>query len=363
MSLCRSISKRIVALRSANVALDLRYFRGAKGDIPNGFKTNLLCIVLVFAFCASTFGQSPSDKIKRATQNLNSKQSFKLEYKMKKGQEIRWSVEHVASTKAQIAGEKEDTSSRTKSQKLWKVSSVDSVGNMTFVHSIESVDMWQQIGEGEPITYNSETDKTPPMEFESVTEKIGKPLAVISISPTGQVVDRKTSLQQARFGVGEITVPLPAKNIAIGHKWFVPSVLTAKDEDGRTQQLKTRLHYELSRVKLPNAYISFRTEVLTPIQSEKVKSQIMQQMTKGYVVFDIDRGMVAHKEIEWDEKVQGYEGPDSYLNYVGKMTEKLIAGSARPLAPTGTSSTTKKGGIVTTATEIKTRDGKPIMRK
>ena len=193
---------------------------------------------------------------------------------------------------------------------------------MTFVHTIESVNMWQRIGEAEPVTYNSLTDKEVPLEYDSITSKIGKPLAVITVSPDGQVKDRKTSLEQARFGVGDITTPLPKEDIAIGHKWFVPTTLTAKDEEGRNQQLKARIRYELSNVKLPNAFISFRTEVLTPVHSDKIRSQIMQQLTKGYIVFDMDRGLPIQKEVEWDEKVQGYEGPDSYLNYMGKLTEK-----------------------------------------
>ena len=123
-----------------------------------------------------------------------------------------------------------------------------------------------------------------------------------------------------------MTVPLPKTAIPVGHKWNVPTTLQATDEDGRNQQLKARIAYELVKVKSGNAYISFRTEILTPVESEKVKSQIMQQKTKGYLVFDINRGRPIRKEIEWDETVQGYEGPDSYLQYLGRMTEKLVGG-------------------------------------
>lgn len=326
-------------------------------------------VLLVLACAAPIWaqaktGQPVADSITRATRNANSKQKYKLAYEMKKGENLRWTVEHVASTKTQIAGDSEETSSRSRSTKLWKVSSVDTQGNMTFVHSVETVKMWQQIGDDEPVTYDSSKDKNAPMEYESVPEKIGKPLAVITISPDGQVMDRKTSLPQARFGVGDITTPLPKESVGIGHKWYVPSTLSAKDEEGRTLQLKTRIHYELSKVKLPNAFISFRTEVLTPVQSEKVRSQIMQQLTKGYVVFDIQRGLPIHKEVEWDEKVQGYEGPDSYLNYVGKLTEKFVAGN-RPskLAPVGQSSDSKAAAKTSSKVNIKPRDGQPIMRK
>ena len=332
------------------------------------YRTGLSLFVLLM-LVSTGFSQTTDDKIRNATKRSNSKQKFKLEYKLKAGQEVRWNVEHVASTKAQIAGQKEESSSRSTSRKLWQIRSVDSKGNMTFVHSIEAVNMWQQLGEAEPVTYDSETGEKAPVEFETVTEKIGKPLAVFTVSPQGRVVDRKTSLAQARFGVGEVTVPLPPDSIAIGHKWYVPSQLTAKDEDGRTLQLKTRLHYELSKVKFPNAYISFRTEVLTPIKSDKVKSQIMQQLTKGYIIFNIKDGLPIHKEIQWDEKVQGYEGDDSYLNYVGKMTERLIVSQGQRLKPSvpdsQKSSDAQKNNSNTTVStaRLKTRNGKPIMRK
>ncbi len=315
------------------------------------------------AWAQSKTDESVSELISRATKNANSKQKFQLAYKMQKGQELRWTVEHVASTKTQIAGESEATSSRSQSTKLWKVSSVDSLGNMTFVHTVESVNMWQRIGESEPVTYNSLTDKEVPLEYDSVTSKIGKPLAVITVSPDGQVLDRKTSMDQPHFGVGDITTPLPKEEIAIGYRWFVPTTLTAKDEEGRNQQLKARVQFELSNVKLPNAFISFRTEILTPVQSDKIRSQIMQQLTKGYIVFDMDRGLPVQKEVEWDEKVQGYEGPDSYLNYVGKLTEKFIVGnSSAPLAPVGNAVPPKSDSEVSKV-NIQPRNGKPVMRK
>ena len=101
----------------------------------------VFCLSLIVSFSAinapalaqSKADKSISDLVDRAAKNANSKQKYNLAYKMKKGQELRWTVEHVASTETQIAGEAEATSSRSQSVKLWKVSSVDSRGNMTFV--------------------------------------------------------------------------------------------------------------------------------------------------------------------------------------------------------------------------------------
>lgn len=274
---------------------------------------------------SSRMTRSVNESIERATDNVNRKQKYQLAYQLKKGDKIRWTVEHIASTRTQMLGESEETSSRTQSVKVWDVTSVDSQKQMTFDHKIESVDMWQKIGDQDPVAYNSKKDKEAPLEYESIAEKIGSTIATISINPTGQIIDRKTdNPNQSSFGAGSIAIPLPNKPVTIGYKWSVPNTLRAKDGEGNPRQLKSRVIYELIKVKSNNAYISFKTEVLTPIESEKIRSQIMQQMTRGYLVFDIDRGYPIRKEVEWDEKVQGFEGPDSLLEYLGRMTERLI---------------------------------------
>lgn len=282
--------------------------------------------------------ESATDLVRDATEQLRKELKYRLAYDLKEDETYRWSVEHTASTETKIANKAEKTSSRSNSIKVWTVESVDSVGNMTFVHSIDAVTMWHQIGEEDPVSFDSREPEKATEQYQPVLEKVGRPLATITINPQGQVIDRKSNLKQSKFGVGDITVPLPADEIAIGHQWYVPSTLNATDESGRRLQLKSRLHYTLSNVKDHNAFISFRTEVLSPIESEKVRSQIMQQMTRGYLVFDMQKGIPIRKEIEWDEQVHGYEGPDSFLSYAAQMSEKFVtdgAASLKPVTDTG----------------------------
>lgn len=307
--------------------------------------------------------ESASERIQRATNKINQQQKYKLEYKLQKDEEIRWVVEHTVSTKFQMAGELEESTSRSETTKMWKVANVDTVGNMTFVHQLESINMWQQVGEAEPVAYNSKTDKTIPDEYKSVAENVGKPLVVFSISPQGKILDRKSNLRQDNFGVGNVTIPLPDEAIPVGFKWNVPSVLEATDEQNRNKKLKARVLYELARVKDNNAFIKFRTEVLTPVTSEKVKSTIMQQMTDGYIVFDMKKGRPVLKQVEWDEKAQGFEGPDSFLKYVGRMSEKLADNATSEFKNGASALSPLKPDVATKPVELKTRDGKPVMRK
>ncbi len=291
---------------------------------------------------SSVFGQPPnapptSQQIERTADRLNGQQQYLLQYKLQPGETLYWDVEHAASTKTRMAGEMEETASRSVSRKCWKVTNVDADGNMTFEHINVSVDMWQQIGDDEPISYNSKTDDQAPYEYEETAKRLGKPIAEITITPNGQVKDRKTELQEMKFGVGDISIPLPNQPISIGQRWHVPTKFEAKDEDDRPHELSARIAYELIKVTEGNAYIAFKTEILTPVESQKIKSQIMQKKTKGYIVFDLQNGRPIRKEVEWNEKVQEFAGGDSFLEYIARMTEKRVDESAREARAIGLS--------------------------
>jgi hypothetical protein len=294
--------------------------------------------------------------VEKAAENAVNKQKFLLQYKFKAGDEIRWNVEHTTSTKTQMAGESEETSSRTQTTKKWNVLSAEPQGNFQFEHMIESLMLWQKIGDEAPIVYDSQQpEKGTPPEFQEIKKSVGTVVSTITARPDGQIINRKSEYSKARLGVGEILVPLPDKPIAIGHQWAVPTQLQVEDENGLVQNLSARVLHELEKVVEGKAYISIRTEILTPVESDKIRSQIMQQMSSGYAVLDLERGLIVFKELDWNEKVQGFEGNDSLLQYMAKLTEKIVneenASSKKPTVSQNES------------VEIKPRDGKPIMRK
>ena len=307
---------------------------------------------------------SVTDQISRAASKMQSKQLYKLEYKLKKGDVIRFTTEQSVATKFAMAGEKEESSSRSKSTKTWKVVNVDQLGQITFSLTLDSIDMWQKTGEASPIAYDSSSDKEIPDEYSTVADTVGTTLAVFTIEPNGKVKNRLSNIQENNFGVGKVTIPLPDNPVPVGHVWNVPTLLQATDDHDKSIQLKARVHYELAKVTGHTAYIRFKTQVLTPVTSEKVKSTIMQKMTKGEIAFDLKKGRPSVKIVRWNEKAQGFEGPDSFLEYVGKMSERLVTESTTnsnsksiaALAPI-------KETIAKKAVEIKTRDGQPVLRK
>lgn len=307
---------------------------------------------------------SATDRINRVTKKMAGKQLYELKYKLKKGEQIRFTTEQSVATKFSMAGAKEESSSRSKSSKTWKVVNVDRLGRITFSLTLNSINMWQKTGEASPIAYDSTKNKKIPDEYSTVADSVGKTLAIFTIAPNGKVIDRKSNIRENNFGVGKVTIPLPEKPVPVGYVWNVPTLLQATDDHDKNIQLKARVHYELAKVTGHTAYIRFKTQVLTPVTSEKVKSTIMQKMTKGEIAFDLEKGRPSVKVVRWNEKAQGFEGPDSFLEYVGKMSERLATNA---VSKSGSKSTAALAPIKETVAEkpveIKTRDGKPILRK
>ena len=87
--------------------------------------------------------------------------------------------------------------------------------------------------------------------------------------------------------------------------------------------------FVLEKIVDGKAHITFFTETLTPQLDETVRSQIVTHMTRGFIVFDIAKGMLTHRETRWDERVIGYQGPESYMHYTAFRTETLKSEPAK----------------------------------
>ena len=341
-------------------------------------KTISLIALAILAFGASALDAqttkrnlSAQDSIKRVSDKMQGKQTYKLAYKLKKGDVLKFSTNQNVATRVQGGGYTTESASRSTTEKSWKVVNVDRLGNITFSLTHDAVDMWTKTQDlpvdpenpVEPVTYNSKTDKEVPEMYKQTSQSIGKTLSIFSIAPNGKILNRQSNMPENSFSAGKVTIPLPEHPIQIGFVWNVPTVLEATDDNGENIQLKARIRYELARVEGRVAYIRFKTEILTPVTSEKVKSTIMQKITKGEVAFDIEKGHPVLKQVRWNEKAQGFAGPDSLLEFVGRMTEKVIAKPATTSTKTSNLLSPIAGNIAAKRVEIKTRDGKPITRR
>ena len=254
---------------------------------------------------------------------------YHLRYKLEEGESLVYKVVHFAETRTTMAEHEEQTSSRTTSHKVWEVSKVADTGDMTFVHRIESVDLAQQVDDQEELRFNSATDKEVPEIFQHVADTIAKPLATITINSRGQVVDRDNDLSSPQLGMGELTIPLPEEEIAVGGKWSVPRTVRVKLESGAHKTIKVQELYTLERVSAGVATIRIQSQPTTPVNEPSVEAQLIQQLSQGTIRFDLDRGRLINKELEWSEDVVAFRGADSSLRYDAKLTEELLPAKSR----------------------------------
>lgn len=255
---------------------------------------------------------------------------YLLRYRLSADESIRYEVTQVAKTKTRIRGAEDTAQVHTVSEKLWRVTAVAGDGQMTFDHSVDSVEMMQQTGDNEEIRWSSRSGDVPPIIFETVADQLQKPLVTVTVNPRGQETARQQHAgTDMQLGMGGLTLALPEESIAVGNSWSVPREIKARDEAGQIKVIKVRETYRLEKVQAGVATLQVRTEILTPIEQASVKAQIVQQLSNGNIRFDIDAGRVLSKELDWDETVVGFQGDNSLMEYRARITERLIEGPAR----------------------------------
>jgi hypothetical protein len=174
------------------------------------------------------------------------------------------------------------------------------------------------------LRYNSREDKEPPAEYQHVAKSLQVPLAVVTIDEHGTILKRENQSHHPDLGFGGLVLPLPRGEVPLGHTWAVPHELKVRLPDGLHKSIKTRLQYRLEKVQTGVATISVTTQVLTPLHDARVEAQLVQQLSKGEIKFDIDAGRILSKRLDWDENVIGFNGSDSNMKYLARFTEELI---------------------------------------
>lgn len=257
-----------------------------------------------------------------------------LQYRFRNGEEVRTLVTHEATTETRIRGSALTSRSRSASSKLWRILEVDEQGNTTLEHMITHVDMWQQATGRPEVRYISSQDESPPPQYEAQAKTLNIVLATVKIDPNGTILERKSNVPEIDLGIGPIATPLPGRPIRIGDSWDAPEELRVRLPDGKFERIKIREHFTLEKVDGDIATIRMRTEAISPVTSAEIEVQLVQQMSKGIIKFDVAQGRVISREFHWDDSVVGFSGADSMMKYVARYVEEpLPTAAARAIGP------------------------------
>jgi hypothetical protein len=247
-----------------------------------------------------------------------------LQYKLKRGDVLRYEVLHRASIRTTIDETTQSAQTKTDSVKVWKVSDVLPNGEIEFMNVVEHVHMINQLPDRKSAEYDSQRDKTPPPGFEDAARAIGVPLSVVRITPRGKVVRRDAKLRgQNLDDDAPVAVRLPEEPIAVGDTWDDTFDIKVTLEDGGAKVIQTRRHHKLTKVASGIATIDVTYQVLSPIDAH-IECQLVQRLMTGEVQFDIEAGRMIGQRMDVDKRILGFAGPTSSMQYIMRMEEKLL---------------------------------------
>lgn len=250
-------------------------------------------------------------------------QLYDLKYKFAAGEKLRSEVVHRATIETSIQGTSQTAETRSKSIKVWTVTDVRP-DRMTFVNSVESIDMWQRMQGHQEVKYNSLTDKKVPPGYESAAAAVGKPLTIVTIDPRGNVIKREQRFAQPEMQSPQIVFPLPSEPVPLGYVWTAPLEIEVILTGGLPKKIRTQQKFTLQKVVDDKATIEVDTQVLTPVNDAAIEAQLIQRLTSGTIEFDMTKGRVLSQQLDLDRRVLGFSGPTSVMHCLTRYTEKLL---------------------------------------
>lgn len=278
-----------------------------------------------------------------------------LKYRFTKGETLRSRVTQQTRVETSIAGSTQIAEMASVSVKRWVVKEVDKDGNVTFETQWDSIDMRQKMTGREEVRYNSATDKTPPAGYDQIAAMIGKPLSLITTDPRGKIIrreakdaDTKKTLASSTYQAEQqLLVPLPGEAVTLGQPWSIPNdIRVSLDDSKSTRTIQARHRYEVEKLDGDVAVIGHET-ILPPLSDPEIRSQVIQQLGRGTVRFDLKTGKVLHQTSEVDERVIGFRGAESSIHFLSKFTEELLPNTPAtpPKATTAPASTATKPAV------------------
>ncbi len=252
---------------------------------------------------------------------------YLLRYQWNVGDQLDWEVTHSNRTLTKIGTTAENVDTYTHSVKSWKVEKVDENGMGTVVNSVPWVDMRERREDGTMRTFDSRAEMAPQDGFDTVPESLGRELSRVRISPRGEQIFREdyratTIVQQANQAY--VCIIFPEEAISVGHSWTHKYPIYASNRTGSLQRVEMIQRFTLEGVSNGIARIAYSTKILSPIQDQAIRAQLLDRLYEGTFLFDVERGRAILLTERVDQSVLGFRGDVSSLKVSINFTERLL---------------------------------------
>lgn len=266
---------------------------------------------------------------------------YDLKYKFSANQFGHFQVVHNTRMKSQYNEAVSITENETTTWRHYRVTAVGEDGSGSLELMIDRVILSAKANDDkQPIVFD--TNKPEPTllkEFAAVTKCVGRPLARMTISPTGRMLD-VTALQSLHGSGGNdvadadqndgslnIMILLPEQKVAVGQTWDDDFTVDVNVTAKLRKQVPVRRVYRLVAVDGDKATIEYKTSLLAPVNDPALKAQLIMRTPSGKVMFDIKEGRILSREMTVDELVLGPFGAKSSMHAVCNRHERRLKAS------------------------------------
>lgn len=255
-----------------------------------------------------------------------------LKYKFQTNELVYFDVTHTMTITTQKDSTTEAVTNVSRSIKHFRVVSVENDGTALLEPMIDRVQMAARFGQGDPVTFDSESKETPPVQFSKVQDSIGKPLARLRMTPTGELMNvvRLGAPAPAPAPAGEtpdndpsnnFLIPLPKTPVTVGQTWSDKIDVKVSPSKGLTSNITVLRKYELAAVEGTKATIQMTSSVLTPVRDQLIAGQLIQRTPAGTIVFDMAAGQIVSRTMKLDKTEVGIFGDNSSMRAVSSQTD------------------------------------------
>lgn len=256
-----------------------------------------------------------------------------LRYKYDVNQVTYYDVLHTMRITTQKNQSSETAQNESHAVKHYRVVAVEPDGSALLELVIDRVRMSAQFGENDPVTFDSEKSEVCPPQFEKVRESVGKPLARVKVTPTGELVNVVRTAVPNAPAAGEtpdndpsnnFLVPLPKNPLKVGESWSDQIEVKVTVAKGLTRNVAILRRYDLKSVSGNVATIDTVSTVVTPVKDPAINGQLIQRTPSGTIVFDMEAGRIVSYELKTDKTEVGVFEENSSMRAVSSRVEKLV---------------------------------------
>ena len=276
---------------------------------------------------------SPAAPAATASETAAAPATILLRYKHTPGQVLRYSITDETTLEVDAGGESATMNYSSRTWKHLRVKSATAGGRAVLELMIDRVQM-QATGPAGEKRFDSREPGLPPTEFAQIVSVVGRPIADLTLTDTGRIVDLRDPGQKAtketmvslesleRDNTGPVL--LPEQPVAVGERWTEQiEVPVLVGEGTLTRKVALQRAYTLVSVEQDIATIELDTIVLSPIQDPAISAQLIQRTPSGIILFDLQQGVVASRRTFLSNQVVGHEGAASRLKVVRNYVERL----------------------------------------